>query len=142
MECDLILKRFTILLLCLCIFFLSSCSYVGDVSNVEIITVESKYFTQDEILEAIEIVKTEFVDFDGCTLVKVGYVGDEKLVENIVGNKHENPQFIVLDCEFKTSITSASEGFNAYETYEYGWWKWYLSKDDAGNWIIDTYGLG
>lgn len=137
------MKKICVLLsIILCIVSLCSCSKTGNISNVEIVSTESEFFSQSDILDAIEVVKAEFIGFTGCTLTKIGYIGDEKMLDYLSDEVLDNPPYIILDCEFKTSITSASEGFNAYETYEYGWWKWYLSKDDAGNWIIDTYGLG
>ena len=136
------MKKICILLsIILCIVFFSGCSYTGNVKNVEIITTESEFFTEKEILDAIEVVKAKFVGFTGCTLTKIGYIGDEKMLDYLPNEVPDNPSYIVLDCEFKTSFTSTSDGFNANETYEYGWWKWYLIKDDSGNWIIENYGV-
>ncbi len=138
------MKKICILLsIILCVVSFSGCSKVGgDVSNVEIVSIESNIYSQEEILDAIDVVKAEFLGFTGCTLTKIGYVGDQEMY-NVVATEDalDNPPWIVLDCEFTTSELSTKEGFNANETYQYGWWKWYLEKDAFGNWKIDTYGV-
>lgn len=136
------MKNICILLsIILCIVSLCSCSNTGNVSNVEIISTESEIFSQSDILDAIEVVKTEFIGFTGCTLTKIGYVGDEKMLDYLSDEVLDNPPYIILDCEFSTSESSVEDGFNGNETYQYGWWKWYLEKDALGNWKIDNYGV-
>ena len=136
------MKKICILLsIILCIVSFSSCSNTGNVKNVEIVTTESEFFTEKEILDAIEVVKAEFIGFTGCTLTKIGYIGDDTMYDYLSDAVLDNPPYIILDCEFFTSNSSVEEGFNANETYEYGWWKWYLEKDDFGNWKIDNYGV-
>ena len=119
----------------------TGCSNMGNVSNAEIVTIESKIYSQEEILDAIDVVKAEFVGFTGCTLTKIGYIGDEKMLDYLSDEVLDNPPYIILDCEFSTSESSAEDGFNGNETYQYGWWKWYLEKDALGNWKIDNYGV-
>ncbi len=136
------MKRICILLsIILCIASFSGCSKSGDISNVEIVSIESKYFSQDDIYKAIDVVKAEFVGFTGCTLTKIGYIGDEKMLDYLSDEVLDNPPYIILDCEFSTSEYSVEDGFNGNETYQYGWWKWYLEKDALGNWKIDNYGV-
>ena len=136
------MKKICILLsIILCISLFTGCSNMGNVSNAEIVTIESKIYSQEEILDAIDIVKAEFVGFTGCTLTKIGYIGDEKMLDYLSDEVLDNPPYIILDCEFSTSESSAEDGFNGNETYQYGWWKWYLEKDALGNWKIDNYGV-
>lgn len=136
------MKKICILLsIILCISLFTGCSNAGNVSNVEIVTIESEIYSQEEILDAIDVVKKEFSGFTGCTLTKIGYIGDEKMIENLSNEVLDNPPYIILDCEFTTSKSSTEEGFNSNETYQYGWWKWYLEKDAFGNWKIDNYGM-
>ena len=141
-------KICVILSIILCIVSFSGCSNTsnvkntGNVKNAEIVTIESEIFTEKEILDAIDVVKAEFVGFTGCTLTKIGYVGDQETYKTVcTEDALVNPPWITLDCEFTTSSSSFSEGFNNNETYAYGLWKWYLIKDDSGNWIIDNYGV-
>lgn len=134
-------KLCVLLSVILCLVSLCGCSQTGDVSNVEIISTESDLFSQEDILDAINVVRKEFSGFTGCTLTKIGYVGDEKMIENLSDEVLDNPPYIILDCEFTTSESSAEEGFNSNETYKYGIWKWYLVKDSFGNWKIDNYGV-
>lgn len=135
------MKKICILLsIILCISLFTGCSNTGNVSNVEIVTIESKIYSQEEILDAIEVVEEKFVGFTGCTLTKIGYIGDEEMYDYLSDEVLDNPSYIVLDCEFTTSESSVEEGFNANETYEYGCWTWYLKKDVFGNWKIENYG--
>lgn len=136
------MKKICVLLsIILCIVSLCSCSKIGNVSNVEIVSTESEFFSQSDILDAIEVVKAEFIGFTGCTLTKIGYIGDEKMLDYLSDEVLDNPPCIILDCEFSTSESSGKDGFNENETYKYGWWKWYLEKDAFGNWKIDNYGV-
>lgn len=136
------MKKICVLLsIILCIVSLCSCSKTGNVSNVEIVSTESEFFSQSDILDAIEVVKAEFIGFTGCTLTKIGYIGDEKMLDYLSDEVLDNPPYIILDCEFSTSESSGEDGFNGNETYQYGCWKWYLEKDALGNWKIDNYGV-
>lgn len=136
------MKKICILLsTILCIVSFYGCSKTGNVSNAEIVSTESEIFSQKDILEAIDVVKTEFVGFTGCTLTKIGYIGDEKMLDYLSDEVLDNPPYMILDCEFSTSESSVEDGFNGNETYQYGWWKWYLEKDSFGNWKIDNYGV-
>ena len=137
------MKKICILLsIILCISLFTGCSNTGNVSNAEIVTIESKIYSQEEILDAIDVVKAEFVGFTGCTLTKIGYVGDQEMYKVVATEDVlDDPPYIILDCEFTTSDSSAEEGFNSNETYKYGIWKWYLEKDALGNWKIDNYGV-
>lgn len=136
------MKKICILLsIILCISLFTGCSNTGNVKNAEIVTIESEIFTEKEILDAIDVVKAEFVGFTGCTLTKIGYIGDEKMLDYLSDEVLDNPPYIILDCEFTTSESSGEEGFNVNETYEYGCWNWYLEKDVFGNWKIDNYGV-
>ena len=119
----------------------SSVKNTGNVRNAEIASIESKLFTEKEILDAIEVVKAKFVSFTGCTLTKIGYIGDKQMRDYLSDEALNNPSYIVLDCEFTTSASSGRDGFNENETYQYGCWKWYLEKDVFGNWKIDNYGM-
>lgn len=137
------MKKICILLsIILCISLFIGCSNMGNVSNVEIVTIESEIYSQEEILDAIDVVKAEFVGFTGCTLTKIGYVGDQEMYKVVATEDVlDDPPYIILDCEFSTSESSAEDGFNENEIYQYGWWKWYLEKDALGNWKIDNYGV-
>lgn len=132
-------KMCIILSLILCITFFCSCSSVGNVDDVEIIDVKSEYFTEDEINFAIDLVNKEFINFDGCKLTKIGYVGDEN--NTYLPFETDKPEGLILDCEFTTTSSSAREGFNPNETYNYGTWKWYVERDRSGEWYIANYGV-
>ena len=107
------MKKICILLsIILCISLFTDCSNTGNVSNAEIVTIESKIYSQEEILDAIDVVKAEFVGFTGCTLTKIGYIGDEKMLDYLSDEVLDNPPYIILDCEFSTSESSAEDGFN------------------------------
>jgi hypothetical protein len=91
-----IVKKICILLtIILCIVSFASCSKTGNVTNVEIVSIESKIYSQEEILDAIEVVKTKFGGFTGCTLTKIGYIGDENLYDYLSDEALNNPSYIV-----------------------------------------------
>ena len=50
----------------------------GNVAHVEVIKVESSLYSQNDINDAIEVIKNDFVnEWDGCELFDIYYGGDE-----------------------------------------------------------------
>lgn len=60
----------------------------GDISSVQIIPIESEIYSNNEINSAINVILEYFEEnFNGCLLMKIGYIGDEKIVTTLIGLK-------------------------------------------------------
>lgn len=134
------MKKICVLLsIILCIVSLCGCS---NTNYIEVINCESKYFTQDEINSAIDVVKEQLMssDFDDCNVTQIGYVGDERVECSYPKGAPEKPMMIIT-CEFRTKLF-ADNGFNALSKYPFGTYCFYLELNDDNKWEIINYGMG
>ena len=113
------------------VFSLSACG--GKVSKVKVQEVESSIYSQDDINQAIEVIKKDFKsEWKGCTLQEIYYAGDDysKGYEDWA-NRNNADDVIVLLSTFKTGAF-AGEGLNKNSTYPR--YKWILVRSDDGQW--------
>lgn len=103
----------------------------GDSSNVEIRSVPSSLYSQDEIDKAIEVIKRDFEekDWSGCELKLIYYAGDEVSKNE---SKERGVPTIVLLSDFNTYEVSGYSGLNSDCTYHN--WNWILIKNERGMW--------
>ena len=103
----------------------------GDTDNVEVRQVASSLYSQEDIDEAIDVVKSDFMkDWWGCELTLIYYAGDDYC-------KYESEQrgveTIVLLSEFKTGKHMPDDtSLNENETYTN--WNWILVREKDGTW--------
>ncbi len=135
------MKRFVVL----CIILSLTLSLVGcsnNTSNVSIDYGTSELYTNEDIDKAIEMVKKEFSSFDGCELYSLSYAGDEVSTEELerINAKSDNEYtaYIVLNSRFQ-SPKQNSGGWEPDTEYT---WRWYVAKDNRGNWELTGYGYG
>ncbi len=126
----------------ICVFFscflilgLSACG--GEISaNFKTHTVDSQLYTQDEISDAIEIIKNEFEqspDWAGCTLTEVYYAGDEVTRANqSFADDNSADQVIILLSSFDVDSSGGDGSLEANSTYKD--WKWILVRSNSGQW--------
>ncbi|MGN9166254.1 DUF4829 domain-containing protein [Tissierellaceae bacterium HCP3S3_D8] len=125
---------------------LVSCKESSPADNLIIDIGESTKFTEEEITEAIDLVKDSF-DFPACTLTKVWY--DKEKSDSLVtmylengkglgsGIKPEN--VIVLLSNFDVDGSGDNPVLNPNSTYED--YQWILIRDsEVSNWVIDDWG--
>ena len=130
------MKRITAILLSIILLtaILTAC---GNIANVQRTKVDSEFFTQEEIDEAIDVVLDYFKhEFDGCTLKEIKYAGDEQL-EEYHQQKDDDFVYIVLTSTFTTGPNEqGSAGPNALvEDYT-----WTLVRHNGGKWEIKSWG--
>ena len=101
---------------------------------------KSKIYTEADINEAFDVVLDFFrKEFDGCTLLELGYAGDETLSEQKEwARQYEADECILLVCSFETDGTAGP--LNPNSTYEN--YKWILTRNYGGKWEIKTNGYG
>lgn len=103
--------------------------YAGDTSLVEVRQTPSDLYTQDEINNAIEVIKREFENWNGCKLHLIYYAGDDVCAEE---TKNRGVQTMVLLSDFTAVNPGGDSGLNSNHTYHN--WNWILIKNEKGQW--------
>ena len=111
--------------------FFSRTKYLpGDVSRAEVLPVDSKLYSEEEICEAIDVIREEFVrDWDGCVLKEICYAGDKI---SRTETEDRGVETIVLISSFDTLDVPDESGLNANSSYTN--WKWILVRTPLGGW--------
>lgn len=145
------MKKRTLAVLFVCmILLLVGCSNSGKTSQAEVLIGASEKFSNKEIEQAVNAVKTRFKKFKKCELIKLWY--DEERSDDYTreylqngrgtsnGAKEEN--VIVLLSDFKTGDhMNANTGFDDNVTHSD--WIWILIREDKDSaWVVDDYGYG
>ena len=123
----------TLLLAVLLVLSLTGCSQtfvrIGEKSEI---------YTEEDIEEAFDVALKEFRrEFDGCTLIEMGYAGDETRSEQKEwAAQYKADECIILICSFETDGTAGPLNPNStYENYE-----WILTRSYGGKWTVQTAG--
>lgn len=100
----------------------------------------STLYSQEEIEDAIQIVRDEFNLSEGCKLYSISYTSDytsrKELTHCNELNKSDIPytECIVLETKFRSPMFGGG-AWNANRIYD---WTWHLARTRNGNWeIID-----
>ena len=114
----------------------------GDVSNVKIIPMESEIYSNEEINSAINVILERFKEnYNGCSLLKIGYIGDEKNDEYIDWAERNNKsEVIVFISDFKVA-PNAGDGILNSDS-EYKGYRWILVRNENENWTYADCGYG
>ena len=114
----------------------------GDVSNAKIIRVESEIYSNEEINSAINVIFERFKEnYNGCSLLKIEYIGDEKNDEYIDWAERNNKsEVIVFISDFKVA-PNAGDGILNSDS-EYKGYRWILVRNENENWIHVDGGYG
>lgn len=114
----------------------------GDVSNVKIIPMESEIYSNEEINSAINVILEHFKEnYNGCSLLEIGYIGDEKNDEYIDWAERNNKsEVIVFISDFKVA-PNAGDGILNSDS-EYKGYSWILVRNENENWTYADGGYG
>lgn len=136
------MKKTTLLLIVLMTaLWLCGCEKGGDVSNLVVKETPSELYTQDEINDAIAVIKLDFSrSWSGCKLKEIAYAGDDATKrEAEYYLKNDSPktwgefdQIIILVSSFDVDDTGGDGSLNPNDTYTS--WKWILVRSSGGNW--------
>ena len=97
----------------------------------------SEIFTKKEIKSAIDKVKENFNDFDGCKVLSLSYAGDDKSIEELkYWNNYD--EIIVINSVFLSPIIKK----NHWSPFEIYTWKFILAKNNYNSWEIISCGYG
>lgn len=130
------MKKLVTLLTVLLVLSLAGCGQLF--TTFAIVGEKSSVYTEADINEAFDVVLDCFrKEFDGCTLIELGYAGDDTLSEQKEwARQYEADECILLVCSFETDGTAGP--LNPNSTYEN--YKWVLTRTGGGEWEIKTNG--
>ena len=124
------------------VFSLAACGG-GKVDNVRVADWKpSEIYTDGDIEAAIQTVKEYFKqEFDGCTLTKIGYVGDTFADEFAKRAQQYNAdEAIILYSSFDVDSSGGDGSLNPNSTYDN--WQWILVRNANGAWRHADHGYG
>ncbi|AMJ41429.1 Copper amine oxidase N-terminal domain-containing protein [[Clostridium] propionicum DSM 1682] len=105
----------------------------GNVKNVEIKSVKSNIFSENDIESAINTVIAYFkAEFSGCTLTEIVYAGDDKQEFAYLASQYNADEVIVLVSSFDVDSSGGDGSLTPNSTYSD--WKWILVRDRGGQW--------
>jgi len=131
-------KLATLLLAAVLVLSLAGCGRLF--TTFAIVGEKSSFHTEADINEAMDVALAYFLkEFDGCTLIEMGYAGDDTLAEQKEwARQYDADECILLICSFETDGTVGPLNPNStYENYE-----WILTRNYGGKWEVKTNGYG
>ena len=119
--------------------------YLGAVPATEVVIDygTSQLYTNEDMDEAIALIREEFDTWDGCELHSIRYVSDDSLTEDDLDwlNNLEEDKNYTQCIEFVSDFHSPEEQYGAWEPdMEYQDWQWWLARSEDGNWELITWG--
>ena len=114
---DHIVKRF----IAFTVFLIFMLGLVGCKGGVSVGGFSSKYIDSDDYNEAVQQFMAEFesmAGFEGCTLKKVGYAGDQAVKAEADAQGLAPEQVIVLTTVFETDGEDHGNGLEPKHTYD------------------------
>ena len=136
------MNKFILLLPVLILSLLLTGCGGGNVSGVKINDTVSKIYTERDINNAVEVAVRYFEkEFKGCTLLDIGYAGDEKGLAFIEwANRYGVDEVIILISSFEAGPEGGDGSLNPNDTYRN--WQWVLGRTNGGKWKHLTHGYG
>jgi hypothetical protein len=125
-------KLIVLMMSLLCVINLVGCG--GNVKNVKITEFSSKKYSDDEIIDAIDVAIDYFAkEFEGCTLTEITYLGDDKNDEwQEFADRNNATDVIVLVSSFDVDGSGGDGSLNPNSTYIN--WNWILVRTNGGKW--------
>lgn len=125
----MVTKKIYKIILCLLLIMCVGCQR----KEVKVRTIYSDIYTEEEIQEAIDVIKKEFSkDWKGCTLKEIYYAGDDKALFISYAKQYQVEEAIVLKTNFHTNYFAWKIGLNSncdYEDYQ-----WIFVRNKNGKW--------
>lgn len=133
------MKKTIVLLLC-ALFLLSLTGCQGDVRSARTRSVHSEIYSQEDIEQAIEVIKSDFQkNWKGCKLLEISYAGDEYNRRFLGAEpRKENKDMIVLLSSYHVGFSGGNGSLNTNFTYED--WNWILVRTNGGEWVHADHG--
>ncbi|MBQ3482225.1 MAG: hypothetical protein IJH48_07920 [Oscillospiraceae bacterium] len=124
-------KTVSIIILLAMLLGLAGCG-----GGVTIGSFSSKYFNTEDYDSAVQEVMTAFSEYEGCTLKKIGYVGDAAVKAEADARGLAPEQIIVLSSTFTTDDKDHGLVFEPNKTYEDYLWVLTRSSSTDPFWVV------
>ena len=121
--------------------FLFGCNR-GKTIGVNIHLDESKYYSEAEIMQAVDLILDQFEKgFDGCTMMRLIY-DEERSNAEATGwaEQYGAEEAIVFYSSFETEENAGKGSLESNSSYE--GWKWVLTRNSGEKWKLQTCGFG
>ena len=139
-------KTVLLLLSAVCFCFMGGCGK-NPASEAEINYGDSSIYSEEDMNEAIKLIREEFDTWEGCELHSISYSSDDECsAENIAwlnelasanGIEENFTQCIM----FKSNFHSPKNDSGAWNPEkEYTDWQWWLARSEGGEWKLLTWG--
>ena len=102
----------------------------------------SDIYSEEDMDEAIDLIKEEFDSWDGCKLYSISYAGDDFCERELdYCNTLADKGIFYTECiVFRMRFRSPIFGGGAWNpNFEYNW-TWYLARTQSGKWNLLTWG--
>lgn len=127
-----------LILIIMCLFQVGCSSYNKTVESAEVVISESLIFEEEDILNAIAVVKEYMKELPDFVIVeKIKYEEDD-FVKAWASTKKDT---IIIYADYYTKDHQQVQT-GIQPNHQYKDWKYILSKDSHGNWNIDDQGYG
>lgn len=106
----------------------------GDVSNTDIIKVESNIFTENDLNDGINSVYDYFKkEYKGCELLNIKYIGDENNNYEDWAKRNNKEEYIAFISDFIVHDNSKVQSLNEEK---YTNWNWILVRNKGEKWTV------
>lgn len=115
-------------------------------SNIRPVVIDlgiSEIYSEQEMNDAIDLIKEEFNSWHGCKLYSISYAGDDysrkelEYCNTLAPDGITYAEAIVFRMSFRSPIFGGG-GFNSNFRYD---WSWYLARTENGDWEVLTWGV-
>lgn len=138
------MKRSITVMLCFVMAFLFVGCKKGDVSQVKIDYGTSSTYSKEEMDSAIDVIKKQFLLFDGCELHSLSYMSDEVCnnEDNIdwMNDLRTDDNEVFIQCiAFESSFRSPKKASGEWEPNKEYTWSWWLARSKDEEWKLMTW---
>ena len=140
------MKKTITVMLCFVMAFLFVGCKKGDVSKVKIDYGTSSIYKKEEMDSAIDVIKKQFLLFDGCELHSLSYMSDEVCnnADNIdwMNDLRTDEDEVFIQCiAFNSSFHSPKKCGGEWDADKEYTWSWWLARSKDGEWKLMTWGF-
>ncbi|MBE6030402.1 MAG: hypothetical protein E7225_02245 [Clostridiales bacterium] len=122
------------------VFSLVACGSGGDVSTYGRRLDESDFYSEEEVISAMDVVEKYFKkEFRGCELKNLEFKEEKSLeAADEWAEQYNDEKAIILISEFYVDSSGGDGSFEPDSTYSN--WQWILTKSGGEDWKLQTWG--
>lgn len=102
----------------------------------------SEIYSQEDMDDAIAVIKEKFSSWSGCKLYSIEYTSDEFCESELEYCNTLDKDAMFSECiVFRTEFRSPIFGGGAWDANSRYFWSWFLARTDGGAWRLLTWGV-